>query len=44
MRKGLINQYELELDKAAEEGEMARDRDFDRLAELFKDDLYSWWD
>lgn len=43
----LLNQmdnYHEEIQKAYEQGKIDSDKDFARLHELLKDNLYSWWD
>ena len=43
----LVNQlknYHIEISNAYKQGELDSDKDFDRLGQLLKDNLFSWWD
>ena len=37
-------QYHEEIDNAYEQAEIDSDNDFERLGELLKENLYTWWD
>ena len=39
-----LEQYHVDIKKAYEKGSSNSDRDFERLGQLLKDHLYSWWD
>jgi hypothetical protein len=39
-----IRQYRIDMTAAYQQAQADSDEDFDRLAELFKKHLYSWWD
>ena len=39
-----LEKYHEELHKAYEQGNIDSDKDFERLGQLLKENLYSWWD
>ena len=39
-----LDKYHEEIENGYKQGHTDSDNDFDRLAELFKNNLYSWWD
>jgi hypothetical protein len=39
-----LDQYDLEIEGVYKQSEADSDKDFERLGQLLKDNLYSWWD
>jgi len=39
-----LKKYHEEIDNAYKQGNLDSDKDFDRLGQLLKDNLFSWWD
>jgi len=39
-----LKNYRIDISNAYKQGELDSDKDFDRLGQLLKDNLFSWWD